>query len=231
MAKYTTLVRSICEVNSGLDESVGARQVDDVISKSWNKIFTSNVSFFDENYRAVICSKILKHYYMYEIGAETAGLWIFWMNRRLEEIMPYYNQLYESEKLKFEPLTDVKFTREFDRTSDTKKESASNGSGNSSQNSSSREKFADTPQGSLTDVLNGNYLSSATVSDGDISANYEDNSNTNGSENLVDHYIESVMGKQGGKGYAEMLQEFRGTFLNIDMMVIEEFEDLFMGLW
>ena len=31
--------------------------------------------------------------------------------------------------------------------------------------------------------------------------------------------------------YAKMLKEFRETFLNIDMMVIESLSDLFFGLW
>ena len=31
--------------------------------------------------------------------------------------------------------------------------------------------------------------------------------------------------------YSEMLNEFRSTFLNVDMMVINELNDLFMNLW
>ena len=31
--------------------------------------------------------------------------------------------------------------------------------------------------------------------------------------------------------YAELLNKFRETFLNIDMMVIEEFDELFLRLW
>ena len=99
MSKYTTEVRYICEQKSGLEESKGFNSVDGVIGKSWDKIFTSKVNFFDEDYRQVICKKILKHYYMREIGCETVGLWMLWMNTRLEEIMPYYNQLYESAML------------------------------------------------------------------------------------------------------------------------------------
>ena len=75
MSKYTTEVRYICETDSGLDESVGFNSVDDVISKSWDKIFTSKVPFFDEDYRKVLCCKILKHYYLREKGCETVGIW------------------------------------------------------------------------------------------------------------------------------------------------------------
>ena len=92
LSKYTTEVRYICETDSGLDESVGFNSVDEVISKSWNKIFTSKVPFFDEDYRKILCCKILKHYYLREICSETVGLWKLWVNTKLEEIMPYYNQ-------------------------------------------------------------------------------------------------------------------------------------------
>lgn len=47
----------------------------------------------------------------------------------------------------------------------------------------------------------------------------------------IDDYIESVFGKQGTETYSEMLMKFRNTFLNIDMLVIDNLESLFMGLW
>ena len=107
MSKYTVEVRFICEQKSGLTSSAGC----DIISKSWDKIFTSKVKFFDEKYRKTLCSKILKHYYLQEIGFETVGQRMYHLNTRLEEIMPYYNQLYKSEQLKFDPLNNISFTR------------------------------------------------------------------------------------------------------------------------
>lgn len=115
MSKYTTEVRFICEQKAGLEGSVGASDVDEVLSKSWNKVVTSNFAIFDEAYREKLVSKVLKHYYLREIGAETVGVWMLWMNTKFEEIMPYYNQLYESAKLKFEPLYDVDYTRSSQR--------------------------------------------------------------------------------------------------------------------
>ena len=62
MSKYTTELRFICESKAGLSNSVSFNQIDDVISNYWNKIF-DNFPIFDESYRSVLCSKILKHYY------------------------------------------------------------------------------------------------------------------------------------------------------------------------
>ena len=46
----------------------------------------------------------------------------------------------------------------------------------------------------------------------------------------LDDYLEHVKGKNG-VSYSSMLNEFRTTFLNIDMQVINELSDLFMNLW
>lgn len=111
MGKYSTEVRFICESYAGLLESVGYNKVDEVIEKARSKVFDFNYPIFDEAYRCVLETKILKHFYTKEIGGETVGLWKLWLNTRMNEIMPYYNKLYESELLEFNPLYDIDYTR------------------------------------------------------------------------------------------------------------------------
>ena len=106
MAKYTTEIRSICEHYAGLTESTGFEDVDDIIEKARSKIF-QNYPIFNENHRAELEHKILKHYYMREIGFETVGLFKLFLNERMAEIMPYYNKLYESETFEFDPFKNV----------------------------------------------------------------------------------------------------------------------------
>ena len=48
MAEYTTQVRTICEVNASLNESVGASKVDDIIALALPKIFNFDFPIFDE---------------------------------------------------------------------------------------------------------------------------------------------------------------------------------------
>ena len=111
MSKYTTEVRFICEQKAGYDESKGFNSVDEILNESWNKIFTTNATFYDPAYKPIICKKILKHYYTREIAAETVGLWLLWMNTKLEEILPYYNKLWSSALLEFDPFKDVDYTK------------------------------------------------------------------------------------------------------------------------
>ena len=88
MSRYTTEVRYICESLAGLDKSVGYSNVNEVIEKSRNKIFPS-FEIFDESYRPVLETKILKHFYTREIGCETFGLWQLRLDAKLSVIMPY----------------------------------------------------------------------------------------------------------------------------------------------
>lgn len=111
MANFTTELRSICETVSGLSESKGYNSVNEIIANSREKIFNFSYPIFDENYRSVLETKIIKHYYTREICAETYGRWKLFLDMRMNEIMPYYNKLYESELLQFNPLWDVDYTK------------------------------------------------------------------------------------------------------------------------
>ena len=119
--------------------------------------------------------------------------------------------------------------------------------------------YSDTPQGALTGIETETYLTNArkiTNTDSSTSestnsgngeykdtgnvkytdtserANTKNGSNSNtGTVNNTEEYLESVSGKQGSGSYSGMLKEYRDTFLNIDRMVIDEFDDLFFGLW
>ena len=299
MSKYTVELRYICETAAGLEASVGGDDVDRVIQNAIPSIFNFSFPIFDESYRNVLETKILMHYYTREIAHETVGLWKLKLKTKLNEIMPYYNQLYKSELLDFNPLYDVDITRthvrdssgtrdtdenrdsestgNIENTSDRSKDSETitnnriqnqndttdDGTVNSTSNNT--DKYSDTPQGSITDLSQDKYLTNARLvsvsdntathgtnsttqngtTDGDTTVNESENndsttdtknnSSTNRTEktNLTDTetYLETVQGKQGGGDYSEMLLKFRDTFLNIDMMVINDLEELFFQLW
>ena len=86
MSKYTTEVRYLCEVYAGLDQSIGYADVNSTIQKAIPKIFDFDFPIFDEAYRNVLCTKILKHYYTREIGEEVVGLWKLRLDTRLMKL-------------------------------------------------------------------------------------------------------------------------------------------------
>lgn len=279
MSKYTTELRYICEIEAGLSESVGQTKIKDVIAKAITKIFDFDFPIFDESYRNVLETKILKHYYTREIGLETYGLWKLKLDTKLNEIMPFYNQLYKSALLEFNPLYEVDYSKTGNRDSSGTRDNTENNSEsydesidyNESHDESTTNSndgtltkgttttttnyYSDTPQGAISNVIDGTYLTNATYNvvgntgsdsttnngsvDSDVSSNSknEKDGSRKGSKssnsNLTDteSYLESVRGKMSSKSYSALLMEYRETFINIDMMLIEELSDLFFGLW
>lgn len=254
MSKYTTEVRYICETQSGLTESVGYDNVEEVIGLARPKIFDFYYPIFDGNYKQVLESKILKHFYTREIGLETYGLWKLKLNTKLNEIMPYYNKLYMSELLEYNPLwTDdynVTHNKGTDGTSINIGERNANqngtnvtiNNGTNTLDGVSRKRYSDTPQGALTDLENDKYLTNAekttrndteTTKSDSNSANINEEKEKTTNNNVfrnVEKYLESVQGRRG-RDASELIIKYRETFLNIDMMIINDLEELFMHLW
>lgn len=363
MSKYTTELRYICEQQSGLSESTDDYTM--IIETARPKIFSFDYPIFDETYRPILETKIIKHYYTREIGAETYGLWKMWLDARMNEIMPYYNKLYNSELIKFDPLRDTDYYKEgsnsFNRATnntldrnqktdyednrdrqintDTNETTANNLSElrtdnlnqlrtdnlnekrtdnlnettahsgkdvTENQNEPKKETwdlYSDTPQGGIAGIqgvedppslADNGYLTNArhvledgTGSTNDTTTTYgsventvntgtQDRTNTGtqntaqtgtqrtdntgnvnvegnakttdnidttgnnetkideiatGKQNDIGNFMQHIYGKFPGKSYSILLNEFRSTLLNIDMMIIEELGDLFMNIW
>lgn len=250
MSKYTMQLREVCEIEAGLEESKGWNDVDEIVEKSRRKIF-GNYPIFDEQYRPILERKILKHYYMREIGFETVGLFKMKLNNKMNEIMPYYNKLYESELFEYNPLEDTNIKTERDRNG-TRVEnegrknvrSEENSSTNNNKNVNDINKWElnnETPQGALTDVTSGRYLTDAIntqtndveTSEGSASniGNTETNDDRNKNVSDIEDYIETIKGKRGTKSYPQLIEEYRKSILNIDMQIIDELKLLFFLLW
>lgn len=236
MSKYTTQVRFICETSAKLTESSGFNNIEDILDMSWNKIF-SDFPIFDEQYRAELCKKILRHYYTREICCETVGRWKLFLSDKMKNIMPYYNQLYQSELLKIAPLVSVNKsvthegsgseTKTIDRFGTNTSNSRTDGS------TDTWSCYSDTPQGGIIGLESNDYLTNATHNTGTDGASSTLNGTTRDTEtgtgNRNDNYVDKILGYEGNQ--SEMLLKFRDTFLNIDMMIIDELKDLFFTLW
>lgn len=110
MSKYTTELRFICESLYPYNESKGYNSVNQILDEVWDKVFDFDFPIFNEEYREVLCKKILKHYYTREICEETFGLWKLRLDSRMNDIMPYFNKLYDSELIAISPLVNNRYT-------------------------------------------------------------------------------------------------------------------------
>lgn len=275
MSKYTTEVRYICEEAAGLQESVGFDDIWNVLTdETVAKVF-QNITFplFDEAYRIPLEKKILLHYYTREIGFETVGLWKLKLTSRLNDIMPLYNQLYQSAKdatgIDFFNTADYKEVvgQQYDKTetmtkgagkttthkgTDTSTRTPDLTTATTSENKGSIIN-ADTPQstiGALESETQNKIFASDLSKSKDNATSTEGITGTDKTENKYNSTIEekgtgadsvntrvnldkkerTVVGRYGETA-ASLLKEMRSTFLNIDNMIIEELDDLFMLLW
>lgn len=236
LSKYSTQVRFICETSANLTESAGFNNIEDILDKSWNKIF-SDFPIFDEQYRAGLCKKILRHYYTREICCETVGRWKLFLSDKMNIIMPYYNQLYQSELLKIQPLVSVDRSVTHEGSGTETKTTSRNGTNSSNSRTDGSTNtwsyYSDTPQGSINGLDTLDYLTNATHNVGSDNTTSTLSGNTNDNEtgtgNRSDSYVDKILGYEGNQ--SEMLLKFRETFLNIDMMIIDELKDLFFTIY
>ena len=174
---------------------------------------------FDENYRETLNNNILYHYYEDEIGFETPALFKIYLNRTMNRIMSYYNNLYLAQKniLDSGIFNNVNYKETSNRQL--------NSYANSSSNSKGKGLYQDTPQGqiSMTEFDEQHYATNLTLNN---------NENTDSSQgNSVDDYIRNVTGNNGNRYPVELLNEVRKNLVNIDDLIINELQDLFMGIY
>lgn len=195
MSNYTTQLRYI--INSGID--IGLRKY----------------PIFDEAHRNVLNQKLIEHYWMDEIGSETIQMFVFRLNRNMNEIMPYYNELYKSALIEFNPLEGYNLTEILSETE--KNNSIANANGTS--NGNGKNLFNDTPQNAIGqgDILSQKYATNITLDE----TKTETTSNTNSNSQRGREEMRTTKGSQYHNP-SELLQSYRETILNIDMMVIED---------
>lgn len=178
---------------------------------------------FDESYRAHLNTAILMHFYFREIGCETANMFKFFLNRKMSEIMPVYNGYYETAKREYDPLSTISLTEVVDGTSESEKQSTTD----SKNTATSKGHYSDTPMGTLNDIFSTEYATTANSSENDGSTE----SKTEGKEKGKNQQTRKVTGKNDSKTFGELIRDYRETLLNVDTLIFDELEPLFMQIW
>lgn len=175
---------------------------------------------FDEDYRDALNQKIINHFWNREIGQETISQFRFNLRRKMHEIMPLYNQHYKLGLDTVDPLSTVGLKSII--VQDTTNETTGTSNTESGSESKARAIGSEFPQ----TMLSGN---------GDYASNGQDNvaettATGTGVENSTQSQTGSVENEQTGfSGQRAMLiLAARQALVNVDMMVINELQELFM---
>ena len=158
---------------------------------------------WDENHRGELEKKIIEHYYFRQIGFETVGRFKFKLNTRLREIMPRMNKIYVTTQYKYNPIENYNMEEQ--------------GTDKRNANSETLGKYNDTPGSELDGLLEGKYVTNAT----------HGTDKSSGEEN---HYF-TRHGNIGVTTTQQMIQQERDITIDLDMMIIDELKDLFIGVF
>ncbi len=189
-------------------------------------------SYYKGEEKTAFERKVIDHYYFRQIGQETVGRFKHYFRTKIREIMPYYIQLYESEKFMKElddPFATVDYTESYTETRSGQSSGTSSSSSQSSGSNNNTHKFSNTPQGSLQNL--DVYLTEGSI---DTGTNENADSGTASSESESSENVTHTLTKKGAMGvttFGHDMIEFRESFLNVDMMIIDELNDLFLKVY
>ena len=189
-------------------------------------------SFYEGDEKKKFEQKVIDHFYFRQIGQETVGRWLHYFRARIREIMPYYIQLYKSEKYMEEiedPFATVDYTETYEEETNGTATGESSATSDSTTNDDHEHRFSNTPQGSISNL--DNYLTEASVDDSNTTSSV-DSSTTSSSESTG--YTKHTLTKKGAMGvttFGHDMIEYRQSFINIDLMVINNLQDLFLGVY
>lgn len=250
MSKYTTQVRWLVEsVQGTVPASPGTRYT----KAAYGILGLDEFQTFDPSHRDELADRIIDHFYFREIGFETAAQFAWHMRRTLNEIMPFYNKMYEAVGNLGDILNeiDVTYTNNWEQkasearaSSGTSEDTAtSDGTVGVDGSTHSRNVYQDTPMSMLDDspssVESLQYATSVTYDDGTSTTDTATHSRSTGSGRTTGESTGSKASDGTGvrteRGHrtspAVLLKQYRDNIINVDMQVIGELETLFMGLW
>lgn len=182
---------------------------------------------FEADYRGPLNDKIVNHFYGQEIGQESVDMWRFAMRRKMAEVMPYYNKLYLSEQIQFDPLATVDLKTVNDTVTEQTSEGTSENVTNTVSDNSSRAVNSNTPQVMLRG--DGDYATSAADSNSQATGDATGEETSNARSDALANSDTRTTGYQGIA--SQLLVAYRQSLMNIDMMVITELESMFMQVW
>ena len=190
------------------------------------KLFDFPYNLYDNDLKPWFEEKFYQHFMFYEIGFDTIGMFKQRLMSKLNDIFPYYKQLYETEirtkGIDFMLNKDLKesYVRELTSNSNSNQES------NVTSNSLSTA-------GQLTPSLIANSQKIDKFMDSAQKDNSSSNSTSTGESNgnSREEYTLTSQGNIGITSSAELLTKWRETLLNIDLMIFEECNDLFMQIF
>lgn len=216
MSKYTYQLRNVIlftsleEVKSWLTDY----DLADYLTKDQLNVVTEAGLFNKDK----LADRIINYYYMREIGVETIGLFKLKIKTKLDLLMEKYAPLIYTNSIEYDILVNEDYTETFNRVT--------SGSGSTTNTGSGLTVSSDTPQGQIskTNILSGQYATSTAAG--------ENTNSTTDTNSGTETFTRNVKGNRGiSSTYQAMIKQYRENILTIYNDIINDLNDLFMGIW
>ena len=216
MSKYTYQLRNVIlftsleEVKSWLTDY----DLADYLTEDQIEVVTDAGLFNKDK----LADRIINHYYMREIGVETIGLFKLKIKTKLDLLMEKYAPLIYTNSIEYDILVNEDYTETFNRST--------SGSGSVTNTGSGLTVASDTPQGQISKatILAGQYATSTAAG--------ENTNSTTDTNSGTESFTRRVKGNRGiSATYQAMIKQYRDNILTIYNDIINDLNDLFMGIW
>ena len=202
-------------------------EINQIVNDLDFKLFDFDYNLYDNELKSAFEKKFIDHFYFYEIGLTPIARFKKALQIKLNDIFPYYKQLYETELR----CKDIDFMLNKDLKEQYTRELTGNSSVNPSSTSTSNDTSLninnDTPQNKIDDL--DQFMTSASKNTDNSTMN---SSGTNSAENnSTETYSLVSQGNIGVTSSAELLEKWRSVLINIDQLIFEECNDLFMLIY
>lgn len=209
------------------DFTIILRDVVDITGGPWG---VENYPIFDEAYREGLNKTLYETFCYREIGFETIDIFQQQVAARLRLVMPYYNQLYLSQRLQYDPLQqiDVSTWSDATQTSAGSQQSTQTSSSDASGESTSAGREHAYPGSPI--YKEGDYATTGTTSEGRTASKNSQKGDSTATHNQSGDT--HAKGGQRGRSQsaASLIMEYRSAMINVDQMVVAELEPFFMGI-
>lgn len=202
-------------------------EINQIVNDLDFNLFDFEYNLYDNELKSVFEKKFIDHFYFYEIGLTPIARFKKALQIKLNDIYPYYKQLYQTELR----CNDIDFMLNKDLKEQYTRELTGNSSVNQSSTSTSNDTSLninnDTPQNKIDDL--DQFMTSASKNTDNSTMN---SNGTNTTENnSTETYSLVSQGNIGVTSSAELLEKWRNVLINIDQLIFEECNDLFMLIY
>ena len=202
-------------------------EINQIVNDLDFKLFDFDYNLYDNELKSAFEKKFIDHFYFYEIGLTPKARFKKALQNKLNDIYPYFKQLYQTELR----CNDIDFMLNKDLKEQYTRELTGNSSVNQSSTSTSNDTSLninnDTPQNKIDDL--DQFMTSASKNTDNSTMN---SSGTNSAENnSTETYSLVSQGNIGVTSSAELLEKWRSVLINIDQLIFEECNDLFMLIY